>query len=185
MCRGLAAGGGLGALRFRSRARTRPRRHIFFADILRIAGRDVHGDIVRQLLEVLGAGHEIALTVDLDKHADLAAGMDVAGHRPSLVTRAAFLAATVTPFLRRMIIACSMSPWLRSGLSYNPSWERRSSPGAPLRLRNICHRSAHRLIPVLFLSFEFIPFQATRNWKPETGNSLLQTLTRAGRPARV
>jgi hypothetical protein len=55
--------------------------HIFLADVLRIAGRDVHGDVVHQFLEVVGARHEIALAIHLDQHANLASGMDVAGHR--------------------------------------------------------------------------------------------------------
>ena len=84
--------------------------HIFLADEARIGGGDVHGDVVHQALEVVGAGHEIALAVDLHQHADLASGMDVAGHRPSLVARVAFLAAVATPFLRRMTMAASTSP---------------------------------------------------------------------------
>ena len=54
---------------------------VFLADVLRIAGGDVHGDIVHQFLEVIGAGHEIALAINFDEHADLAAGVNVAGHR--------------------------------------------------------------------------------------------------------
>jgi hypothetical protein len=57
------------------------RGNVFPADVLRIAGGDVHGNVVHQLLEVLGASHEIALAVNLHEHADLAAGVDVAGHR--------------------------------------------------------------------------------------------------------
>ena len=49
---------------------------------LRIAGRDVHGDVVHQFLEVVGASHEIALAVDFDEHTNLAAGVNVARHRP-------------------------------------------------------------------------------------------------------
>ncbi len=37
----------------------------------------MHGDILQQLLEVVGAGHEVALAVHLEQHADLAAGVDV------------------------------------------------------------------------------------------------------------
>ena len=54
---------------------------IFLADELGVAGGDVHGDVVHQFLEVVGAGDEVALAVDLDQHADLAAGVDVAGDR--------------------------------------------------------------------------------------------------------
>ncbi len=55
--------------------------HIFLADELGIAGRDVHGNVVHQALEVVGAGHEIALAVHFHQHADFASGVDVAGHR--------------------------------------------------------------------------------------------------------
>ena len=80
MLRGLAAGHGLGEIDILL-AREGLGSDIFLADKLRIAGRDVHGDIVHQFLEVVGAGHEIALAVDLHQHADLAAGVDVACHR--------------------------------------------------------------------------------------------------------
>ena len=55
-------------------------RDIFLAHELRIARRDVHGNIVHQLFEVVGASHEIALAVYFHQHTNLAAGMDVAGH---------------------------------------------------------------------------------------------------------
>jgi hypothetical protein len=41
----------------------------------------VHGDVLEQLLEVVGAGHEVGLAVELDQHADLAAGVDVGADR--------------------------------------------------------------------------------------------------------
>ena len=56
-------------------------RDVFLADVLRIAGRDVHRDVVHQFLEVVGARHEIALAVHLDEHTNLAAGVNVARHR--------------------------------------------------------------------------------------------------------
>jgi hypothetical protein len=37
----------------------------------------VHRDVLEQLLEVLGARDEVRLAVELDEHADLAAGVDV------------------------------------------------------------------------------------------------------------
>ena len=43
----------------------------------RVGGGDVHGDVAHQRLELVGAGHEVGLAVDLDQHADLAAGVDV------------------------------------------------------------------------------------------------------------
>ena len=55
--------------------------HVFRLDVARIARRDVHRDVLQQFLEVLGAGHKVALAVHFDQHADLAAGMDVGAHR--------------------------------------------------------------------------------------------------------
>src|ERR1035438_2506263 len=55
-------------------------RHIFLAHELRIAGRNVHGDVMDQLFEVFRSRHEVALAIDLDHHADLAASMNVAGN---------------------------------------------------------------------------------------------------------
>src|SRR5581483_1034054 len=55
--------------------------HIFPANELRIAGGNVHGNIVHQLLELFGAGNEVTLAVDLKQHPDLAASMNVAGDR--------------------------------------------------------------------------------------------------------
>ena len=40
---------------------------------------DLHGEVADELLELVGAGHEVGLAVDLDQHADAAAGVDVAG----------------------------------------------------------------------------------------------------------
>src|SRR5207253_971317 len=40
--------------------------------------RDVQGEVPRELDEVLVAGHEVRLAVNLDQHADLVAGVDVA-----------------------------------------------------------------------------------------------------------
>ena len=42
--------------------------------------RDLHRELAHELLEVLVAGHEVGLAVDLDEHAQAAAGMDVRGH---------------------------------------------------------------------------------------------------------
>src|SRR5215471_13766614 len=56
-------------------------RNVLFANELRIARRNVHGDVVYQFLEVLGASDEIALAVDLHQHADLSPGVDVACNR--------------------------------------------------------------------------------------------------------
>jgi hypothetical protein len=56
--------------------------HLFAADGAGIGGGDVHGDVAHQLLELLGAGYEVGLAVDLDEHADLAVGVDVGADGP-------------------------------------------------------------------------------------------------------
>ena len=48
----------------------------------RVRGRqagDLHGEVADELLEVVVAGHEVRLAVDLDEHAQAAAGVDVGG----------------------------------------------------------------------------------------------------------
>src|SRR6266852_2841671 len=57
-------------------------RHIFAPHVARIYCRDVHGHIVTQLLERIGARHEIAFTIDLHDHADLSPGMNVVANQP-------------------------------------------------------------------------------------------------------
>ncbi len=37
---------------------------------------------MQQFLEVVGPCHEVALAIDFDEHTNLAAGVDVASHRP-------------------------------------------------------------------------------------------------------
>ena len=39
----------------------------------------MHGDVVHQFLEVIGAGHKVTLAIHFDEHADLASGVNVAG----------------------------------------------------------------------------------------------------------
>ena len=43
----------------------------------RVGGGDVLGEVLAELLEVLGAGHEVRLAVQLDQHGDLAVVVDV------------------------------------------------------------------------------------------------------------
>ena len=51
--------------------------YFVLADEAGVDRGDVHGDVLEELLEVIGAGYEIAFAVELDEHADLAAGVDV------------------------------------------------------------------------------------------------------------
>ena len=55
-------------------------RDLIAADVTRVDGGDVHGDVLEELLEVLGAGDEVGLAVELKQDADLAAGVDVGPH---------------------------------------------------------------------------------------------------------
>ena len=51
--------------------------HVFRLHIARIAGSDVHRNVLQQLLEVVGARHKVGLAIDLDQHANLSARVDV------------------------------------------------------------------------------------------------------------
>src|ERR1700679_1119204 len=55
--------------------------HIFLAYKFRIARGDVHGDVVDEFFEVLGTRYKIALAIYFEQHADLSAGMNIAGYR--------------------------------------------------------------------------------------------------------
>src|ERR1700733_5486395 len=69
--RGLAGGGGLRAIDLLLALHVLGG-DVLPADVARVGGGDVHRDVLEQLLEVLGAGNEIALAVELDQHADFA-----------------------------------------------------------------------------------------------------------------
>src|SRR6267378_1331894 len=58
------------------------RSHFLAPHVPRIQRRHVHGDIVRKLLERIRARHEIGFAIQLHKHANLAARVDVAAHEP-------------------------------------------------------------------------------------------------------
>ena len=108
----------------------RLRRDVFLADELRIGRGHLHGEVFHQLLEIVGAGHEVGLAVDLDQHAELRAGVNVAADHALPVARAAFFAADVMPRLRRMISASAGCPWLPPERSCTPSCPRRYGRGA-------------------------------------------------------
>ena len=65
---------------------------------------------LQQLLEVFGAGDEIALAVQLEQHADLAAGVDVGADRALVGGARRLLRAEAMPRLRSTTKAFSMSP---------------------------------------------------------------------------
>src|SRR3954447_1895009 len=54
--------------------------HVVVGDVEGVGGGHVQRHLPGEVLERLGAGHEVGLAVDLDQHADLAAGVDVARH---------------------------------------------------------------------------------------------------------
>ena len=75
--------------------------HIFLADELRIGRGDLHGQVVHQFLEIVGARHEIGLAVDFHQHAQLRRrGECSCRSAPCLVVREAFLPAEAMPRLR-------------------------------------------------------------------------------------
>src|ERR1700677_4053186 len=55
---------------------------VLAANIARISGRDMHRDVLQQLLKILRPGNKVALAVDFDQHTDLAAGMNVGADSP-------------------------------------------------------------------------------------------------------
>ena len=102
------------------------RRHIFLADKLRVRGGNVHRNVFDQVFEVVGAGHKIALAIHFHQHANLSACVNVAGNG-AFAWSCAWL--SWRPWQCRVCAAQSWllqgRPWLRSGPSCNPSWERR------------------------------------------------------------
>ena len=60
---------------------------IFLANELRIGRRNMHSDIVDQLLKVIGSRNEIGFAVHLHQHAEFAAGVNI-GADGTLVRRA-------------------------------------------------------------------------------------------------
>src|ERR1700722_5839943 len=56
--------------------------HVLTPNVPWVGGRDVHGDVLEQLLEILRAGDEIALAIDFNQHTDLAPGMNVGANGP-------------------------------------------------------------------------------------------------------
>ena len=55
---------------------------LFASNVAGCGGRDVHGQAPDQPLEVLAAGGEVSLAVDLDQDADLPTGVDVRADLP-------------------------------------------------------------------------------------------------------
>ncbi len=105
---------------------------------------------MHQLFEVFGARHEIAFAIDLDQHADLAAGMNVvanrtfAGHARRLLGRD-----------RNTLLAQHDDRLLQVAFGFGQGLfaihHRRSGFFAELFYlcsRNICHSSAHEYLGI-------------------------------------
>src|SRR5208282_1872968 len=56
------------------------RRHVFAPDVPGVERGHVHGHVVAEALELVGAGHKVALAIHLDEHGDLSAGVQVGAH---------------------------------------------------------------------------------------------------------
>src|ERR1700730_5792283 len=79
----LRLSGGLGLLAIDvALFRQHLRGDLFTAQVPRIDRRDVHGDVVTQLLERFGARHEVGLAIDFHDHADFSAGVNVMADEP-------------------------------------------------------------------------------------------------------
>src|SRR2546426_6000876 len=57
------------------------RRHVLTAHVARSCSRHLHRQVLHELLELGGLGHEVRLAVDLDQDADFAPRMDVGADR--------------------------------------------------------------------------------------------------------
>jgi hypothetical protein len=67
-------------------------RNVFLAHEFRVAGGDMHRNVVYQFLEVIGARYKVAFAIDFDKNTDLASGVDIARDSPLFGHAAGFLA---------------------------------------------------------------------------------------------
>ena len=153
--RGLAAGNGLREIDFLLLG-VGFRRHIFFSHVARIAGRNVHRDVVHQLLEIIRACHEIALAVHLDQHANLAAGVNVAPHR-SFTGHARRLLRRHRDTLLAKNYDCLLHVSLGFGQSLLAIHHR--GPSLLPEILHLCRRnihcsSTHKSFPIRISSFE-------------------------------
>ncbi len=92
--------------------------------------------VAHELLELVGASHEVRLAVDLDEHADAAAGVDVARHEALAGVAAGLAAAAARPFSRSSAVAFSTSPPVSSRACLQ------SMKPAPVRSRSSLTASA-------------------------------------------
>src|SRR5260370_11331272 len=57
------------------------RSHFLAPHVARIERRDVHGDVMRKLVERICARHEVRLAIQLHEHADFSARVNIAAHQ--------------------------------------------------------------------------------------------------------
>src|SRR3954451_1113944 len=112
--------------------------HVLLGDVERVGGSDVQRHLPRELLELVGAGHEVGLAVDLDQHSDLAAGVDVAGHHALRGGAAAALGGRCLPLhaqdLDRLVhVALRL---LQGGLGVHDAGARALAQGLDVLCRN-------------------------------------------------
>ncbi len=88
--RGLAGGGGLGAIDLFLALEVLGS-HVLGLHVAGIAGGDVHRDVFEQFLKVGSAGHKVALAVELDQHSDFAAGVNIGAYRALVGSAGGFL----------------------------------------------------------------------------------------------
>ena len=87
--------------------------------VLRIRGRNVQGDLIGKLPEVIGARHKVRLAVELNQRAELAAWMLVALDQ-ALLGRASGILGPRMPFSRSRASAFAILPPPPSVPSGNP-----------------------------------------------------------------
>ena len=112
------------------------RRDVLGVDVERRQSGDLDGQVADELLELVGAGHEVGLAVDLDEHADPAAGVDVARHEPFAGLAAGLLRGRGEALLAQDAVALSRSP------SASVSARLQSMNPAPVRSRSSLTSSA-------------------------------------------
>ena len=106
----------------------------------------MHGDVVQQFLEVVGAGNEVALAVDLHQHPDLPARVDVVRYCPFTRHARGFLGRNRHPLFSQQDNRVLQVPL---GLGQGMLAVHHGCPGLFPELfhlcsRNVCHSRAHQ-----------------------------------------
>ena len=106
--------------------------HVLFGDPARRQGCDVDRDLTRELEQLLVAGHEVRLAVDLDERSDAVVEVDVVGHDALRRLTLASLGGLGLPLdaqdLDRLV---GVSLRLLAGRACTPSCRRPCARGVP------------------------------------------------------